>query len=412
MGLIKNTLRYLSGGQQRQEGLQDPNPQAYTNEAATSVTGDTALQLSAVWSCVRLISESIGTLPIKIYKLSDGGVKTPFPEHPLSRLFRNKVNRWQTRQELIECLVYQFAMQGNDYSVIHRNSRKEIIGIEPLMSTQMQVELINGAPRYTYYTGSKQVNIDENQIWHNKLYGNGIVGLSPIGFARNVIGLGQAAEKATTKIYKNGGKPSGLLTIDRVLGDEQRKAIKKNFAELAEGNEDRLFVLEAAMNYSQVSLSPQDIELLQSRRYQIEDICRFFLVPSILVNDNHDNTAWGSGISEIIQGFYKFGLRPYAKRYELSMMTRLLNASERDTMRIEFDFNDILQPSLADRIKSGKEAVTGGLKRPNEWRNEEGLEPVDGGDSIYMQQQMVPIELLKDLDRSKVSSGKGSENAK
>lgn len=414
MALYSQIIRWVQGGQSRNRGLQITGPGSYAHESATPVTVESALQLSAVWACVKLITETIGALPINVYKLSDGGVRTPFPDHPLSKLFRGKVNRWQTKQEYIESIVYQFVMQGNDYSVIQRQGVKkdgDIIGLVPLMTPQMSVELQDSGEIQFRYTEDRGLRVySDKTIWHNKLFGNGIVGLSPIGYARNSIGVGQAAEMAVTKIYKNGGKPSGLLMIDKTLKKEQRDQIKKNFAELAEGNEERLFVLEADMKYEQVSLSPQDIELLQSRRFQIEDICRFFGVPSILVNDNQQTTAWGTGIGQIIEGFYKFGLRPYATRYASSMKANLLTPAQRDTVDIQFDFEDLLQASFLDRIKAGKEGVTGGLLMPNEWREGEGLKPAPGGDKLFLQQQMTPADQLDKIDRSKsLVPSKGEE---
>lgn len=405
MALYSQIIRWIQGGQSRNRGLQITGPGNYAHESATPVTVESALQLSAVWACVKLITETIGALPIKIYKVADSGVRTPFPDHPLSKLFRSKVNRWQTKQEYIESIVYQFVMQGNDYSVIQRQGGKpdgDIISLVPLMTPQMSVDLQDSGDVLYRYTEDKGIRVyAQPSIWHNKLFGNGIVGLSPIGYARNSIGVGQAAELSVTKIYKNGGKPSGLLMIDKTLKKEQREQIKQNFAELAEGNEERLFVLEADMKYEQVSLSPQDIELLQSRRFQIEDLCRFFGVPSILVNDNQQTTAWGTGIGQIIEGFYKFGLRPYATRYESSMKGNLLTPAQRDTVDIKFDFEDLLQASFLDRIKAGKEGVTGGLLMPNEWREGEGLKPAPGGDKLFLQQQMTPADQLDKINRNK-----------
>ncbi len=405
MTIFADVISILSGGASRNAGVQSGAPRSYANQPATTVNQDTAMQLSAVWACVRIITESIGSLPINVYKLSDGGVRTPYYDHPLSLLFRNKPNRWQTRQNYFESIIYQFVLQGNDYTAIQRDSKDRIIGLIPLMTPQMQVHLEkSGNVRYEYQDNAGVRVYSDKSIWHNKLYGNGIVGLSPLGHARNTVAVGQAAEMATTKVYRNGGKPSGLLTIDKVLKKEQREAVKANFAELSEGNSDRLFVLEAGMEYTQVSLSPQDIELLQSRRFQIEDVCRFFGVPSVLVNDSAQNTAWGSGIEQLIQGFYKFGLRPYMERYENSMKSNLLNPLERDTIDIEFDFNALLRPDLNDRIKGHGEGVQKGIITPNEARTIEGWKPLPGGDTLYMQQQMAPIETLKDLDRKGISN--------
>ena len=219
--------------------------------------------------------------------------------------------------------------------------------------------------------------------------------MSPLAHARNSVGIGQGAEKAVGNIYTNGGKPSGILTVDKVLKPDQRAAIKNSFSEMSNGNNDRLFVLEADFKYTQASLSPNDIELLASRRFQIEDVCRFFGVPSILANDSQAGTTWGSGIQQIVQGFYKFGLKPYLTRYQSSMEANLLTPLERGKIAIRFDVSELLEPSKADRIKSGKEGVTGGLFTPNEWRKTEGLPPIDGGDKVIVQQQMVPIDTIQ-----------------
>jgi HK97 family phage portal protein len=401
VAIWRNLLGLVSGAANRQVGIQYGQPAYYSNQAAAPVTPDTALQLSAVWACTRLISESVASLPIYIYKKDPlTGTRVLLPEHPLSKLLSGKVNRWQTRQEFFETLTYQLVLLGNNYAAVQRNKAKEIISIVPLMSEQMEVTLEESGARVYRYQNGKDINFySEDTIWHNKLFGNGIIGLSPLAYARNSIGIASAAEDSVSKIYRNGGKPSGILTIDKVLKPEQRKAIKDNFSELSEGNTDRLFVLEAGMDYKQVSLSPQDIELLASRRFQIEDICRFFGVPSVLVNDTSAGTTWGSGIQQIVQGFYKLGLRPYLERYEASMKAALLTPEERLTIDIEFDFNALLRPDQAERIKMYKDAVQGGVMTPNEARAQEGWAAKEGGDSLLVQQQMVKLENIDDVNR-------------
>lgn len=397
MGVLRNLINFVGGGGvSRNQGQQSSSPGSYPVAAAVNVTTDTALQLSAVWACVRLITESIGSMPIVIYDVAADGTKTRNAKHPLNALFNGKMNKWQTRQEFFESITYQYVLQGNNYAVKQYNSKGDIIGLVPLMTPQMEVDLQeSGEILYHYTEGAGRRVYAQKSIWHNKLFGNGIIGLSPLAYARNSIGVGQAAEQATTKIYKNGGKPSGLLMIDKVLKKDQRDQIKANFSELVEGTSDRLFVLEADMKFESVSLSPNDIELLSSRRFQIEDICRFFGVPSILVNDTQASTAWGSGIAQIVQGFYKFGLRPYLERYEASMNINLLKPAERSKISIEFDLSEFLEPTYAERVKSGKEAVTGGLISPNEWRKSEQMPTKEGADSLIVQQQMIPIETIE-----------------
>jgi HK97 family phage portal protein len=379
----------------RQKGLQVENP-ALSGKTAVPVTVDSALQLSAVWACVKLISECLGSMPLNIYDVDEKtGERKINKTHPLAILFNGKVNRWQTRNEFFECLGLQLVLLGNGYVMVERNSSGNIIALTPLMSEQMETALgDNGDIVYKYTDGSTVKAFSSKSIWHNKLFGNGIVGLSPLGYARQSVGIGQAAEQSVNKIYTNGGKPSGVLMIDKLLTPEQRASIKSTFSELAEGNNDRLFVLEAGMKYEQVSLSPQDIELLASRRFQIEDIARFFGVPSVLINDTASNTTWGSGIQQIVQGFYKLGLRPYLERIESSMKVWLLTPEERQKMDIEFDFDSLLRPDLFERIKVYKEAVQGGIVTPNQARRYEGWPALTGGDELYMQRQMIPIKDL------------------
>jgi HK97 family phage portal protein len=390
---------WLTGSMSRQKGLQSGAPALRSAESAMPVTPDTALAHSAVWACVRLISESIASLPICIYKKDPAtGIRTPAPDHPLAMLFNAKPNRWQTRQEYFETITFQMALRGNNFSLIQRGTKGQIVGLIPLMTDQMDVQLMpDGSLLYRYLEGGQLVPYTEDQIWHNKLFGNGVIGLSPLDFARNAIGIGQAAEKAVTKIYRNGGKPSGALTLDQVLNPKQREEVRANFKELTEGEDNRLFLLEAGAKFSQISLSPQDIELLASRRFQIEDIARFFGTPSVLINDASSTTAWGSGIQQIMQGFYKLGLRPYITRYQDSIRNRLMTPQERQNIDVEFDFNALLRPDLAERIKMGKDAVQGGLYTPNEWRAGEGEPPKPGGDDLLVQRQMVALPKLGDI---------------
>lgn len=401
-------LSLVSGAGYRSKGLQSGRPSRYNKRSASPVTLDTALQLSTVWACAKLTAETIASLPIYVYDVDPKtGVKTLNVNHPLAILFNSKINRWQTRQEYFETLGYQNVLMGNDFSVIVRNKSGGIIGLIPLMSEQMQVSLQDdGSVIYKYTDGANVTFYASDSIWHNKLFGNGIVGLSVLGYARNTIGISQATEEAVTDIYDNGGKPSGVLTIDRLLTDAQREKIKANFAGVAEGRGDRLLTLEAGMQFKAVALSPQDMELLASRKYNVEDLCRFFGIPSVLVNDTSATTVWGSGIQQIVLGWYKLGLRPYLERYQSSMKFRLLKPSEWSTTCIEFDLSALLKMDLADRIKMYTNGVQGGIMTPNQAREEESWKDLPGGDNLYMQKQMVPIGQLAEINAPAAKNAK------
>lgn len=377
----------------REFGLQQANAGSYSVSNQT-VNEDTALRLSAVWACVRLISETIGGLPINCYKIQEDGTKILDDEHPLALLFKNKPNRYQNRVEFFETMAMQLALHGNAYAHITRRGGR-IISLLPLMAEQMEVALMtDGSVAYKYTDGKDVAAYASESIWHIKLMSNGIVGLSPLAYARNSIGTGIAAEGRVNTLASNGFKPTGVLTIDKLLKPEQREQIRGQFADLAQGSGDPLRVLEAGMTYQQVSMNPKDVQLLETRRFQIEDIARFFGVPSVLINDTSSSTTWGSGIEQIVQGFYKLGLRPYLERFEASISNSLLSIDDRRNYEFEFDFGALLRGDEKTRYATYKEAVLNGLKTINECRQSEGLAPVDGGEVPYMQSQMVPINQL------------------
>lgn len=378
-------------GTRRDVGLQVPAPAAYAAPVAVPVTEDTAVQLSAVWACVRLLAETVASLPINAYRRTPEG-REIVPDHWFVRLMRNP-NRYQTRVEFFESLMLNLALQGNSYAQIERLGGK-IVSLLPLMTAQMQTRLLPDGEIVHYYFYQGDVHAySSDTIWHTKLFGNGIIGKSPLAFARNTMGIAQAAEQTTTAIYNNGGKRSGVLSMDKLLTPEQRQAIRANFASLTTGDDTRLLVLEAGMKFDGISMSPQDIELLASRRFQIEEICRFFGVPSVLVNDTAGSTTWGSGIQQIVEGFYKLNLRPYLERFEASIARNLLEAADAD-IEIEFDFDALLRADMKTRLESYRVAVQGSILTPNEARVLEGLAKRPGGDSLLAQINMSPIEKL------------------
>ena len=375
----------------REAGVQQANAGSY-NISNVTVNEDTALKLSAVWASVRLIAETIGGLPINAYKLMPDGTRILDNEHQLAQLFKNKPNRYQNRVEFFETMTMQLCLHGNSYAHIQRGTGGKIVSLLPLMAEQMEVNLLtDGSVVYRYNSGANLAVYAPESIWHLKLMSNGIVGLSPLSYARNSVGIGIASDDRVKALASNGFKPTGVLTIDKLLKPEQREQIRNQFADLASGSGDPLRVLEAGMAYQQISMNPKDVQLLETRRFQIEDIARFFGVPSVLINDTSASTTWGSGIEQIVQGFYKLGLRPYLERYEASIHNSLLSPADRRNYEFEFDFGALLRGDELTRFQSYKEAINAGFKTINECRQSEGLYPIDGGDRAYLQAQMTPI---------------------
>lgn len=390
--------RWFAGirGLVRRAGGQRGVPGGGSPEIAAPVTFDTAMQVSSWWAGVRLIAETVASLPLVMYRYENGR-RTVADRHPLWRVLAKRPNRYQTKVEFFETVMLNLVCHGNAYCKIQR-SAGQVIGLLPLMTAQVETRLLSDGSVIHLYSHDDGIDVMAHEsVWHLKLLGNGIIGLSPMDHARNALGIAQAAEMRVSKLYRNGGKPTGILTIDKLLTPDQRAQVKANFAELSEGNNDELMVLEAGFAYSQVSLSPQDMELLSTRRFQIEDVARFLGVPSVLINDTAGSTTWGSGIQQIIEGWYKLGLRAYLEKIEGSAMLHLLSEADQRLYEIEFDFDALLRADPTARYAAHASAINTGQKTPNEARAAEGEPPLPGGDVLLVQGALVPITQIGQL---------------
>lgn len=369
----------------REDGEQISSPSAYSKQPAAPVTFDTAMQQSAFWACVRLISETVAAMPLQCFKLN-GESKTISYDYKLWRVLNYQPNRYQTRIEFFESMVLNLATTGNAYAKIQRDDAGNVVSLIPIMTAQTTKFLFeDGSIGYKYETENGHTQIlAEDSVWHIFLFGNGLIGLSPLSYARQSIGIATAIDNRVSTLASNGGKTTGILTIDKALTDVQRKEVKAKFAGLEAGGNDGLFVLEAGFEYHQTALSPADQQMLENRRFQVEDIARFMMVPSVLINDTSGTTAWGSGIEQIMDGFYKLNLRPYLERIEASIKRYLMPMGDWDDTEIEFNFDSLLRASQETRFKTLKEGVNSGIMTPNEARKSEGLPSKPGGDDIYL----------------------------
>lgn len=380
------------GAPARDAGRQFIGPTTYGVNAAAEVTLDSAMQVSAVWAAVRIISEAIGSLPFNLYEITEDGRRIA-DDHDLHRVLTRRPNQYQTAVEFWESIGLNLALSGNAYAIKIKSGNR-LVGLLPVSSSQVETELLEGGRVIHTYRSGREVRVyTDETLWHVKLFGNGIVGMSPLSYARNAVGIAIASDNRVGRIYSNGAKPSGVLTIDRTLTPEQREQVKNAFRGLEAGNDDRLFVLEAGMNYQQVSMSPQDIQLLDSRRFQIEDIGRFFGVPSILLNQTFGQSSLGSNVYQILDAFYKLNLRPYLEKIEASILRWLLADEDEGRYEAEFDFDALLRADRSSRIQANREAIHSGQLTPNEARIDEGRPALPGGDELMIQGATVPIDL-------------------
>ncbi|WP_299081699.1 phage portal protein [uncultured Paraglaciecola sp.] len=399
---IRSYLSGLFGGAatKQQRGEQTGAPSSYSVKSPKTVTEDTALQVSAVWACVKLLSETVAALPLTV-KNVDGERRSKDDKSTLSSILTKTPNARQTPIEFRETMMLNLSLHGNAYAMKQRNGGGDVIGLWPLPAQQMKVELMDdGSVVYMLHkTVAGQLDMTaiaaENML-HIKLFGNGVIGLSPLAHARTSIGLELAAEEFASSYYTNAGKPGGILTIDQILTPTQRELLKEKFADLIEGTDNmhKLQVLEAGMKYQQVQLNPEDMQMMETRRFNLEDIARFWGIPSILINDNKDTTSWGSGIEQIIIGWLNTGLGPMLTRWEQSLESALIPSKDRGAVEIRFDIADLLRADTKGRGEFLRSMVSVGLMTRNEGRIKLNLEPVEGGDALTAQINQAPIEQL------------------
>lgn len=400
MSIWRRFSAWARSATSQQEGQQSGAPGSRNIESVKSVTEDTALQISAVWSCVRLLTETLASMPLHLYDVT-GEERIEDNDHLLSRLLKRRPNARMSKVVWFETMQLNLVMHGNAYAVIDRNAVGDVVSLWPLPAQQVEVETLSDGTVVYYYTQGSDVSVfAEENILHVRLFGNGIIGLSPLEYARNSIGLATASEEYSTKFFKNGGKPGGVLTIDKILKPEQRDQVRKSFGALTEGSENahRLMVLEAGMKYDQVQLNPNDMQMLETRRFQLRDISRFFGVPSILINDQEGTTTWGTGVEHIMLGFYQLTMRPYLSRWEEALREKLLKGSERNKYRVEFAFEGLLRADSKGRSEFLSQMVNNGLMTRNEARKKENLPPLPGGDMLTAQTALAPLEQLGQMN--------------
>lgn len=397
MGFWIRLKNYFGGNPTKdQSGQQSNGPSAYGNSTPKPVTEESALQLSAVWACVKILAETISSLPMSIHKI-DGESSVIDRAHPLHALFTGKPNNYQTAMGFWETMLLNLFLHGNAYAQIGRSTRR-INSLIPLSAAQMNVGVIDrGATQYVYCTDKGEFPFEQGQILHIKLLGSGRIGMSPLHYGRNTFGITQASEDHSGTFFANGAKPSGVVKFDKFLTADQREAARLKFADLHEGtaNAHKLFILEGGMDFTATQINPEDAQLLETRRYQVEEICRFFGVPSILVNDSSNNTTWGSGIEQIMRGFYQVTIRPELERIEQTINCQLLTAAERTTHHAKFNFEELLRGDPQARAEYLRTMVANGLMTRNEARRKENLPQVEGGDELTVQTNLAPLDELR-----------------
>lgn len=363
-------------------------------KTAKPVSFDSAMTLSAVFACVKILVESVATLPLQMFQLKSDGTRIQVKDHDVIRLLYNKPNRYQTRVEFFEQLMLNL-VAGNAY-IKKDYIGKKLVSLQVINTGSVDASIRDdGTPLYKCKIGNKTVEYTDKEIWHIKLFGTGFVGMSPIAYGAQSIGIGLAGSDKTSRLMSNGAKPTGALKTEKYLKKEQRDALRGELDILINGDDGDLAVLEGNMQFEQISLTPADLELIEIRKMSVEEACRFFGVNPILIFSTDSSTTWGSGIEQLVDGFHKFGLRPYLERIEESARIHLLQRHEWDEYEFEFKTKDLLRASYLERIKSNKDRILSGQATMNEVRVEEGDVPIANADFLLAPVNMTTAERMK-----------------
>jgi HK97 family phage portal protein len=366
-----------------------------SSAAGKSVTDAGALQLGTVWACVRLNSEAIASLPLQLFEREPNGGRRP-ADHPLADVL-DSPNADQTGFEFWQGMAAWLSMRGNAYAEVGRLGER-VVSLNLLPADRVDVRRNDaGELRYRFVDRGKQVELPSESVLHIRGFGlGGDVGLSPTQYAVQTLGSAIATEEAAAKMFANGLMSSGLLKVAEQLTDEQREQFAKILA--AYGGSTRagkVMLLEAGVEYQQLSLDPESTQMLESRRFSVEEICRWHGVPPIIIGHAaQGQTMWGTGVEAIVLAWLTTGLNPILTRIERRIRKQLIGAGDRRRIYAEFNREALLQADSAGKAAFLSSMVQNGLMSRAEGRAKLNLPSRHGADVLTAQSNLLPLDKL------------------
>ena len=366
-----------------------------------TVTERSAMQMTAVYSCVRILAEAIAGLPLHVYRYNCDGGKEKAIDHSLYLILHDEPNPEMSSFVFRETLMTHLLLWGNAYAQIIRNSKGEVMALYPLMPNKMSVDRDeNGQLYYQYLRSTDEVGgknetviLKPTDVLHIPGLGfDGLVGYSPIAMAKNAIGLAIATEEYGAKFFANGAAPSGVLEHPGTIKDPQRvrEAWQSQFG--GPQNSGKIAVLEEGMKYTPISISPEQAQFLETRKFQINEIARIFRVPPHMVGDLEKSSF--SNIEQQSLEFVKYTLDPWVIRWEQSIMRTLLTPEEKKSYFVKFNLEGLLRGDYQSRMNGYATARQNGWMSANDIRELENLDRIPaeaGGDLYLINGNMLPL---------------------
>ena len=357
------------------------------------VNENSALQCTAVYACVRIIAESVASLPLHVYQYKNGG-KEKAINHALYFLLHDAPNEEMTSFTFREISIAHLLLWGNSYAQIIRDGLGRVVGLYPLMPNQISVERDDDGQIYYRYTrngGEKsqdkkwQIIIPAKDILHIHGLGfNGLIGFSPIAMARNAIGMSLAVEEFGAKFFENGARPSGILKHPGLLKYPEK--LRESWQSIYGGtqNTGKVAVLEEGVDYQQISIPPDDAQFIETKKFQINEIARLYRVPPHLIGDLEKSSF--NNIEQQSLEFVKYTLTPWLVRWEQTLNKSLLLPSERKNFFIKFNVEGLLRGDYQSRMSGYATARQNGWMSANDIRELEDLNPIsdEEGGNLYL----------------------------
>lgn len=372
--------------------------------SGTEVSAQRALRLSAVWACVRLRAETVSTLPLHL-RTADGGTANG---HDLYRLLHDAPNADMCAAEFWQAMTAALDLWGNAFARIHRNGAGAVVALEPVDAEAVEVRrLESGSLAYCYRKNGRELWLSEADVLHFRGFSlDGLKGLSPIAYAAQTLGAQMEANDAASHEFKNKLKAGGFLkTGERVLQPQQRERLREALTEFARPDSSgRYMVLEAGMDVvgsGALKLNPADAQLLESRYFGIEEICRAFGVPPQLIGHTDKASSWASSLDGVNMGFLTYSIRPTLVRFEQTLARKLLKPAERGALVPRFSVEGLLRTDSGARAAFYSQMLQNGVFSRNYVRQLENLPPVEGGDVLTVQVNLTTLDKVGVADDAK-----------
>ena len=367
-----------------------------STDAGVSVGEQTAMKVSAVYACVTLIAKTIASLPLKVYRRKSNGDAVEVPDTVPYYLLHDEPNPAMTSCVWREFLTANVLLGGNAYAAIGRDQANRVVDLFPIPSRTVKPERVNGRNRYTVDLGDGTFEVfDQADMLHIPGLGfDGVRGQSVITWAsRQAVGLALATEQHGSRLFSNGARLGVVLKHPKSLSRDAQVRLKQQFDQQQGGlsNAFKTMVLEEGLDVTNITMTSEDAQFLDTRRFQVEDIARFFGVPPHMIGHTEKTSSWGTGVEQQTLGFLIFTIIPWLTRFEQEFNRKLF---PRSPFYAQFKHQGLMRGDSKARSEYYASGHQNAWLTTNEIRKMEDLPPVPGGDTLFVQTNLAPLPKL------------------